>query len=63
MAHYSPDYELRKATKLIESLDDSEDSKLIRYYIGKQEEWSQKQEKKLKEYRDFFDKMRYFVNL
>ena len=61
MALYRPDYKLQKAKKLIDSLDDSEENKLIRYYIQKKQDWIDEQDKKLKEYRDFFDKLDRFL--
>ena len=61
MALYRPDYKLQKAKKLIESLDDSEENELIKYYIQKKEEWIEEQNKRLKEYQAFFDKLDRFL--
>jgi len=61
MAFYKPDYKLQKAKKLIDSLDNSEENELIKYYIQKKEEWIEEQNDRLKEYRDFFDKLDRFL--
>jgi len=61
MALYRPDYKLQEAKKLIESLDDSKDNELIKYYIQKKQDWIDEQDKMLKEYRDFFDKLDRFL--
>jgi len=61
MAFYRPDYKLQEAKKLIDSLDDSEENELIKYYIQKKQDWINEQDKKLKEYRDFFDKLDRFL--
>ena len=61
MALYRPDYKLQEAKKLIDSLDDSKDNELIKYYIQKKQDWIDEQDKKLKEYRDFFDKLDRFL--
>ena len=37
MALYRPDYKLQKAKELIDSLDNSEDNELIKYYIEYQQ--------------------------
>lgn len=55
------DYKLQKAKKLIDSLDDSEENELIKYYIQKKQDWIEEQNKELKEYRDFFDKLDRFL--
>jgi hypothetical protein len=61
MAFYRPDYKLQEAKKLIDSLDDSKENELIKYYIKKKQDWIDEQDKKLKEYRDFFDKLDRFL--
>lgn len=61
MARYRPDYKLQEAKKLIDSLDDSKENELIKYYIQKKQDWIDEQDKKLKEYRDFFDKLDRFL--
>lgn len=61
MALHKPDYKLQKAKKLIESLEDNKDNELIKYYIQKKQEWIDEQDKKLEEYRDFFDKLDRFL--
>jgi hypothetical protein len=61
MALYRPDYKLQEAKKLIDSLDDSKENELIKYYIQKKQDWIDEQDKKLKEYRDFFDKLDRFL--
>ena len=61
MAYCRPDYRLQKAKKLIDSLDDSEDNKLIKYYIEKKEDWIKKQNKRIKEYQDFFTTLNSFL--
>jgi hypothetical protein len=57
MALYRPDYKLQEAKKLIDSLE----NELIKYYIQKKQDWIDEQDKKLKEYRDFFDKLDRFL--
>jgi hypothetical protein len=61
MAFIKPNYKLKEAKKLIDNLDDSEESKLIKYYINKQEKWIEEKNTMLKEYRDFFDMMNKFL--
>jgi len=61
MALYRPDYKLQKAKKLIDSLDNSEDNELIKYYIQKKDEWIEEQNKRLKEYQEVFDNMSKFL--
>jgi hypothetical protein len=61
MALYKPDYKLEKAAKLIDSLDNSDDNKLIKYYIQKKDEYIKKQNERLKEYQEVFDKMGKFL--
>jgi len=61
MALYRPDYKLEKAKKLIDSLDNSEDNELIKYYIQKKDEWIEEQNKRIKEYQEVFDKMSRFL--
>jgi hypothetical protein len=61
MALYIPDYKLQKAKKLIDSLDNSEENELIKYYILKKDEWIEEQNKRLKEYQEVFDKMSKFL--
>ena len=54
MLRYRKDYKLEDAKKLIDSLDDSKENELIKYYIQKNKENFDKQAEKLKEYRDWF---------
>jgi len=61
MAIYIPDYKLQEAKKLIDSLDDSKENGLIKYYIQKDKEWIEKQNEQLKEYRDWFEKLDRFL--
>ena len=61
MALYRPDYKLQEAKKLIDSLDDSKENELIKYYIQKDKEWIEKQNEQLKEYRDWFEKLDRFL--
>ena len=61
MAVYRPDYRLQKAKKLIDSLDNSADNELIKYYIKKKDEWIEQQDKRLKEHQEVFDKMSKFL--
>ena len=61
MALYKPDYKLQKAKKLIDSLDNSEHNELIKYYIQKKDEQAKQQNKIIKEYQEFFDKMSKFL--
>ena len=61
MALYKPDYKLQKAKKLIDSLDNSEHNELIKYDIQKKDEQAKQQNKIIKEYQEFFDKMRKFL--
>lgn len=61
MALYRPDYKLQKAKKLLDSLDNSEDNELIKYYIQKKDEWIEEQNKRIKEYQEVFNKMSKFL--
>ena len=61
MAIYKTDYKLKEAKKLIENLNDSKDNELIKYYIQKKEEHIDKQDEQLKNYRDWFKKLDYFL--
>ena len=61
MALYRPDYKLQEVKKLIDSLDNNKENELIKYYIQKKQDWIDEQDKKLKEYRDFFDKLNRFL--
>lgn len=61
MALYRPDYKLQEAKKLIGSLVNSKENELIKYYIQKKQARINEQDKKLKEYRDFFDKLDRFL--
>jgi len=61
MARYRPDFKLQEAKEVIDNLDDSEDNELIKYYIKKQEERIEKKDDKLREYRDWFDKLDRFL--
>lgn len=57
MALYRPDYELKEAKDIIDNLDDSKENKLIKYYIKNKEDYINKQNERLKEYQDFFNKL------
>ena len=61
MALYKPDYKLEMAEKLINSLDNSENNELIKYYIQKKDEWIEEQNKRMKEYQEVFDKLSKFL--
>lgn len=61
MALYIPDYKLQEAKNLIDSLDDSKENELIKYYIQKDKELIEKQNEQLKEYRDWFNKLDRFL--
>ena len=61
MALYSPDYTLIKAKKLIDSLDNSEDNELIKYYIEDQQRQINKLDESLSEYREWFVKLDRFL--
>jgi len=61
MANYTPDYRLQEAKKLIDNLDDSRENYLIKYYIQDKDHWIESQEKRLKEYRDWFTRLSRFL--
>jgi len=61
MANYTPDYRLQEAKKLIDNLDDSRENFLIKYYIQDKDNWIESQEKRLKEYRDWFTRLSRFL--
>lgn len=61
MAYYKPDLKLEKAKKLIDSLENSEENELIKYYIQKKDEWIKQQNERIKEYQDVFNKMDKFL--
>lgn len=61
MAIYRPDYKLREAKELIESLDDSKENELIKYYINKKKEQIKAQNEQLKEYSEWFNKLDGFL--
>lgn len=61
MAYYTPDLELIEAMNYIEKLDDSKESNLIRYFIAKKNEHIEFQDKRLKEYEEFFAKLSGFL--
>jgi len=61
MAHLKLDYKLEKAKKVIEKLDDSEESDLIRYYIKSKDDFIKSQREQIKEYTDFFDLLDRFL--
>ena len=61
MTLYRPDYKLEKAKNLIDNLDNSEENELIKYYIQKKDDYIEKQNKRLKEYQEVFDKMGKFL--
>lgn len=61
MALYRPNYKLEKAKELIDNLDDSEESSLIKYYIQEKEKCIKEQRKRLNEYRDFFEILNRFL--
>jgi hypothetical protein len=61
MAVLYPDYKLDKASKYIKTLDDSETSEMIKYFIQKKDEIIERQREQLKEYQDIFDKIGKFI--
>jgi hypothetical protein len=61
MAVYTPDFEFLKAEKLIEELDTSEQSRLIRYYIGVKDEIIKRQNEQLSEFYDWFAQLDRFL--
>jgi hypothetical protein len=61
MAVYTPDFEFLKAKKLIEELDTSEQSRLIRYYIGVKDEIIKRQNEQLSEFYDWFAQLDRFL--
>ena len=61
MALYNPDYTLIKAKELIDSLDNSEDNELIKYYIEDQQRRIKKLDESLSEYREWFIKLDRFL--
>jgi len=61
MAIYRTDYKLKEARELIESLDDSKENELIKYYISKKEKHIEEQNKKLEEYRTWFKQLDRFL--
>lgn len=62
MAYYKPDYKLLEAQKIITELDDNEVNNLIKYYIKDKEDYIKKQNKKLDEYQDFFNRFKKLTN-
>jgi len=62
MANYTPDYRLQEAKKLIDNLDDSRENYLIKYYIQDKDNWIESQEKRLKEYHDWFTRLSRFLH-
>ena len=54
-------YKLRKAKAYIDSLDDSENSNLIRYYISNKDNIIANYLKKNKEFRDWFKTLSKFI--
>jgi glutaredoxin 2 len=61
MAVLYPDSKLEKASKYIKTLDDSETSEMIKYFIQKKDEIIERQRQQLKEYQDIFDKIGKFI--
>lgn len=61
MAFYRPDFKLEEAKKLLESLDNSEENELIKYYIQVQKSTIEEQNKKLAEYYNWFKKLDEFL--
>jgi len=61
MAVLYPDSKLQKASKYIKTLDDSETSEMIKYFIQKKDEIIERQREQLKEYQDIFDKIGKFI--
>jgi hypothetical protein len=61
MALYKKDYKLEKAERLIDSLNNSEERDLIKYYIQKKDDRIEWQNKRLKEYQEFFNIMSSFL--
>ena len=58
---YKRDYKYEEAKKIIDSLDDSKENELIKYYIQKKEDWIKEQNDRLKEYHDFFKMLDHFL--
>lgn len=58
---YQPDHKLEEAIKLIENLDDSENNKLIKYYITHLKNWITIQDVKLQNYSDFFTQLNSYL--
>lgn len=61
MSIYRPDYKIVKAIKLIENLDNSEESELIKYFVISQNKMIEEQNKQLKEYQDVFNMIGKFL--
>ena len=61
MALYRPDYKLQEAVKVVENLDDSEQSVLIKYLINDKNDTIEKQRGKLDEFYKFFNLLDRFL--
>lgn len=61
MAIAKTDYKFHDAKKIIESLDDSIENELIKYYIHIQDETIKAQNKRLEEYQDVFNRISRFM--
>ena len=61
MTLYTPNYKLRDAKIIIEGLDDSEESELIKYYIEDLEKSIKDKNSRLDEYYDWFKKLNRFL--
>jgi len=61
MAIYKPDYKFKKAKELINSLDDTEENELIKYYIKKKQDRIDELNNRLNEHNDFFEKLDRFL--
>jgi hypothetical protein len=62
MAYYSPDHDYIEGKKIIESLDPTiEKDRLIQYYVKKQQEHIDQQNKRLEAYQSVFDAIDRFL--
>lgn len=61
MALFKPDYQMKEAQEYIDSLGDDPNNILIKYYIDKKQADIDELRKRLKEYRDWFNKLDRFL--
>lgn len=61
MALHRPDRKLAEAKKYIDSLDDSKESDLIRYFVANKDNKIKKQREELSKYRKFFKQLEDFL--